>query len=126
MHIRRTTNTGRNLRFLHMKNTTLDNSEIQVQDERIVELDKIVTEVRELEEWEEVKMNILELGIQQGIEQGLVEIVCKRLTKGYTIEEIADMLEEDEATIQKIVDIAQKYAPKYDIEKILKELRKNK
>ena len=41
-----------------MKNTTLDNPEIQVQDERILELDKIVTEVRESEEWEEASMTL--------------------------------------------------------------------
>lgn len=124
-----------------MKNTRLDNPEIQVWDERIIELDKIVTEVKESEEWEEVKMNILELGmtkgvelgiqkgiqkgIQQGVQKGLVDITCKKLTKGYSIEEIADMLEEDEKTIRDIVEIAQKYAPEYDTDKILKEVWKN-
>ena len=113
-----------------MKNTTLDNPEIQVQDERIIELDKIVTEVRESEEWEEVKMNILELGMNKGIEigeqrgmqQGLVKQVCKKLIKGYSIKEIANHLEEDESTIQNIIEIAQKYSPEYDTAKILKEL----
>lgn len=124
----------------YMKNTRLDNPEIQVQDERIIELDKIVTEVKESEEWEEVKMNILELGmtkgvelgiqkgiqqgIQQGVQKGLVDITCKKLTKGYSIEEIADILEEDEKTIRDIVEIAQKYAPEYDTDKILKEVWK--
>ena len=126
----------------YMKNTTLDNPEIQVQDERIVELDKIVTEIRESEEWEEVKMNILELGmtkgvelgIQQGIQQGiqkgedkkLIELVCKKLEKNYSIEEIADILDEDIISIQNIVQVAKKYAPKYDTSKILKELWENK
>lgn len=117
-----------------MKNTTLDNPEIEVRDERILELDKIVTEVRESEEWEEVRMTILELGMnkgieigeQRGIQQGLIQQVCKKIIKGYNIGQIADMLEEDEATIRNIVDIAQKYAPEYDTAKILEELWKNK
>ena len=42
-----------------------------VKDKRIVELNDIVEEVKESEEWEAVKMNILEIGIEKGIEQGL-------------------------------------------------------
>ena len=38
------------------------------------------------------------------------------------IPEIADMLEEDEETIQKICDAASKHAPEYDIDKIIKDL----
>ena len=34
-------------------------------------------------------------------------------------------LGEDEVIIRNIVEIAQKYAPEYDIEKILKELLEN-
>lgn len=55
----------------YMKDTRIDNPEIMVKDERIVALDKIVTEVKESEEWEAVKMNILEIGIEQGIEKGI-------------------------------------------------------
>lgn len=55
----------------YMKNTRIDNPEIIVKDERIVALDKIVTEVKESEEWEAVQMNILEIGLQQGLEQGM-------------------------------------------------------
>ena len=54
----------------YMKNTTLDNPEIIVKDRRIVELDRIVTEVKRSEEWEAVKMNILEIGIAKGREEG--------------------------------------------------------
>ena len=57
----------------YMKNTTLDNPEIIVKDERILELDKIVTEVKQSEEWEAVKMNILEIGLEKGREEGRQE-----------------------------------------------------
>ena len=130
----------------YMKRTTLDNPEIEVKDERLIELDRIVREVKESEEWEAVKMNILEVGIERGkeiglergkeigLEQGkeiglergkeigLLEQVCKKMQKGLTVPEIADMLEEPEETIRRICEIAEKYAPEYDIENILKEL----
>lgn len=37
----------------YMKNTDINNPEILVKDERIVELDSIVTEVKSSEEWED-------------------------------------------------------------------------
>lgn len=55
----------------YMKNTTLDNPEIIVNDKRIQSLDRIVNEVKQSEEWEAVKMNILEIGIEKGIEKGI-------------------------------------------------------
>ena len=108
----------------YMKRTDIKNPEIQVYDARILELDEIVTEVKSSEEWEAVQMNILEVGIergtqigierglQQGLQQGLqkglqqklTELVDKKMKKGLSVAEIADMLEECEETIQKIVD----------------------
>lgn len=104
----------------YIKKTRIDNPEIQVKDPRILELDEIVTEVKSSEEWEAVQMNILEIGIergtqigierglQQGLQRGLqlklIEQVKKKLKKGLSIAEIADMLEESEETIQKIVE----------------------
>ena len=54
----------------YMKETTLDNSNITVQDDRILDLDRIVQDVKQSEEWEAVKMNILEIGIEQGMQKG--------------------------------------------------------
>lgn len=52
----------------------------------------------------------------------LIFQVCKKLQKNYRVPEIADMLETGEEEIQRICDIAMKYAPDYDIEKILEEV----
>lgn len=91
----------------YMKDTRIDNPEIITKDSRILELDGIVQEVMSSEEWEAVKMNILEIGIQSGIEQGekqkLTDQVNKKLKKGCAVEEIADMLEESVDTINEIV-----------------------
>ena len=63
----------------YMKNTTLDNPEIIVKDKRIQSLDRIVNEVKQSEEWEAVKMNILEIGIEKGIEQGKAASILELL-----------------------------------------------
>lgn len=100
----------------YMKETRMDNPDILVKDSRILELDDIVQEVKASEEWEAVKMNILEIGIekgkeigierglQQGLQQKLVQLVEKKVKKGLSVAEIADLLEESEETIQKIVE----------------------
>ena len=43
-------------------------------DDRLIELDRIVSEVKESEEWEAVEMNILEVGISNGEMKKLVSI----------------------------------------------------
>lgn len=63
----------------YMKNTTLDNEDITVKDQRIINLDKIVGEVRESEEWEAVEVNILEIGIEHGKEQGALKTLVKNV-----------------------------------------------
>lgn len=96
----------------YIKETRIDNPNILVKDSRILELDDIVQEVKASEEWEAVKMNILEIGIEKGkeigIERGLLvkltQLVEKKLKKGWSVTEIADVLEESEETIQKIVE----------------------
>lgn len=99
----------------YIKNTRIDNPEIVVKDPRILELDDIVQEVKASDEWESVKMGILEiglqrgteLGIEQGIQQGenlkLRSIVQKKHDKGCSVSEIADALEEPEEVIAQIV-----------------------
>lgn len=86
----------------YMKETRLENPEVIVKDSRIVELDDIVSEVKESEEWEAVKMNILEIGMEKGERLKLKAQVAKKLAKGCSAEEIADMLEEE---IEVIFDI---------------------
>ncbi|MCF2681213.1 hypothetical protein JQM69_11065 [Faecalicatena contorta] len=54
-----------------------------------------------------------------------IQIICKKLKKNKSVSEIADALEEEQDIVQKICDIAFKYAPDYDIEKIMKELNEN-
>lgn len=87
----------------YMKDTYLGNPEILVKDSRLLELDKIVEEVRESDEWEAVKMNILEIGKEFGAKEKLKEQIQKKLKKGCSADEIADMLEEKIEVIQQLI-----------------------
>ena len=59
----------------YMKETRIDNPNIVTKDSRILELNDIVQEVKASEEWEAVKMNILEIGMQHGEAKQLVNSV---------------------------------------------------
>lgn len=77
-----------------------------------------------------VEERAIEKGIEQGIEQGvdigekrkLINIISKKIAKGKSITEIADMLEENEEEIQQLYNIVVKYAPDFEIDKIMNEL----
>ncbi len=61
-------------------------------------------------------------GEAKGREQKLIQLVVKKLKKSYTVAQIADALEETEEEIRQIAEIAWKYAPEYDEDKILTEV----
>lgn len=54
----------------YMKETRLNNPDILVRDQRLLTLDSVVTEVKQSEEWEDVKMSILSIGMEKGEEIG--------------------------------------------------------
>ncbi len=64
----------------------------------------------------------ISIGIETGVYKTLISLTCRKLKKELSVSEIADILEEDTDTIQKICDIAQNYAPDYDEAKILDEI----
>ena len=102
----------------YMRDTTLENPDITVKDKRIIDLDRIVEEVKQSEEWEAVKMNILEIGIEQGMQQGIEQGIeqgikvliktCQELNVPRT--DIATRLMQ-EFSIKK--DTAEEYLGKY-------------
>ena len=90
----------------YMRHTTLDNHGIIVRDERILELDRIVSEVKQSEEWEAVKMNILEIGLQQGIERGMEQGLEQGLEQGARgmIETCQELCVSREETLRKLME----------------------
>ena len=111
---------------------------VVVKNEKIQRLDSIVCEVKESEEWEEVRMSIYSVALEQGFARGKelgkkvgeeigkeanrISLICKKLRRGKSVEEIADEMEENLESIKTVCIIASKYAPDYDIEEILKEV----
>lgn len=59
-------------------------------------------------------MNILEIGEEIGRDTKLVELICRKLQKGKSIQQIAEELEEDESLIEEICAAAASLAPDYD------------
>ncbi|MDE7068470.1 MAG: hypothetical protein K2O83_12610, partial [Schaedlerella arabinosiphila] len=61
-------------------------------------------------------------GYKEGEEKKLIELICKKMKKNCSAEEIADLLEEDKAKVETIYNTALDFAPDYNIEKIWKKL----
>ena len=61
-------------------------------------------------------------GYSEGEEKKLIELICKKMKKNCSAEEIADLLEEDKAKVETIYNTALDFAPDYNIEKIWNKL----
>ncbi len=77
----------------YMKNTTLDNPDIIIKDERILKLAEIVEEVKQSEEWAAIHTSIYSMGIERGKEEGLSEGLASGMIKGKT-DSILELLSE--------------------------------
>ncbi len=78
----------------YMKHTTLENPEILVKDERLTQLNEVVTEVKQSEEWEAVKMSILSIGLERGEQIGIERGMAKGMAQGIA-KSILALLEEN-------------------------------
>ncbi len=85
-----------------------------MRDKRLLELDEIVNEVKESEEWEDLEMDILDYGLERGREEGREEgrlegvkvLIKVCLEMGLSREEIAAKIQENfELTMDEIQDI---------------------
>ena len=63
--------------------------------------------------------------LERGRIEGQIKLICKKIQKGRSLEEISDALEEEPKNIQPIYDIAKQCAPEYDCDRIY-ELLTNK
>ncbi len=78
----------------------------------------LLTEYNEAEVMELFK----EDGKKEGADKHLIELICKKIKNGKSIDVIAGEVEEEVDIIRPICDAAAKYAPDYDVDAIYNEL----
>ena len=69
-------------------------------------------------------------GLAEGLERGkwmkTISLVCRKLARGKSPEEIAEDLEEEASVIAPICEVAGSFAPGYDADKIYEKLKEGK
>lgn len=107
----------------YIKKTDLNNPEITIRDERLLELDRIVREVKQSEEWEVVSMDLIDIGISRGISQGefknLISLISRKKDRHCSVPETAEMLEADIPLVQQVYDALEKYNAKTQWKEIM-------
>ncbi len=63
-----------------------------------------------------------EEGRAERADKHLIDQVCKKLARKLSAEEIADNLEEDISRIKRIIEVAEMFAPQYDVEQIYEKM----
>lgn len=124
----------------YMKETKLENPNILVEDQRLRLLDSVVTEVKQSEEWEDVKMSILSIGLEKGeeigkkigIEIGIAEGIAegRRGMAGIIISFLSDLGTvpgdlEERIRAEKNLDILSVWVRKAARSESVEEFRKN-
>lgn len=112
----------------YMKKSELDNPEILVRDERIMNLNRIVEEVKKSEEWEDVRMSIYSVGVEEGIERGehqaTLEMILRLLKEKGRVSATLEKKIRDEADKEHLyclVKLAAKAGSVKEFEKLMNE-----
>lgn len=71
--------------------------------------------------WKSIE-GLMERGYKEGAEKMLIQLVCRKYRKGWSAENIADMLEVDVDHVKRICDAAADFAPDYDCAEIYNRL----
>ena len=116
-------NPGKNLRDMlqYLENSTEEN----IKNKDIETIHHLMMDVKQdakvgiafMKSWEREYMLK-----REGEIKNLTKLVIKKIRKNLPVVDICNQLETDERTIRPIYDVAVRYAPDYDLDKILKEL----
>lgn len=114
----------------YMENTVYENAvnEDLREIHRIVETVKEDSEImlvhlRMQEEFKRKRAEGRAAGKAEGEFLNKITLICKKLKKNKTLEEIADDLEEDVFSIEPLYNMTKEFAPDYDPESILERLK---
>ena len=58
------------------------------------------------------------ISFEEGANKKLLGMICKKLYKGNTREQIAEEVEEDISMIENMIAVANKHAPEYELESV--------
>lgn len=72
---------------------------------------------------EELVNQGMERGIERGSELRLISMVCRKLKKGNSVEQIAKELEEELEVVERICEVAEQFSPEYDINQIYEAMQ---
>ena len=109
---------------LDQKKEELDQKKEEL-DQKKEELDQKKEELDQTNKELDQAKREAEQSAKRGELTTLIRQCIKKLQKGTSVEDIADMLEEDFSVIQSICNIAEKYAPEYEVEKICRDIEQN-
>ena len=62
-------------------------------------------------------------GFSNGELSNLIKMICRKLQKNKSPQVIAEELEEDLDTVQRICDASKDFAPEYDVKSIMEQLQ---
>lgn len=120
------------LDFMEYINKTTDKTAFDTKSSKIKLIRRQVNKiklsekmgVKYMQRWEEIAYAREEgriYGKTEGELLKLINLICKKIKKGQSPEEIAEVLEEEIETVLPIYNLAVGFAPEYDCEKIFKK-----
>ncbi|MCR5156091.1 MAG: hypothetical protein K6C96_05385 [Butyrivibrio sp.] len=117
-------------RLMEMLKYIVSGEKISSSNPEVNNLETIVSKIKKrpevtkkyMQQWDRERILVQEAKTE-GREQALIGLICKKLSKGKSMEAIASEVEEDEEYVKTICSIAGKYHPEYDVEKIYEELK---
>ena len=90
--------------------------------------EKIRMQCQAREDYEHDRATLLRQGREEGREEGdirrLLTLICRKLSKGKELREIADDLEEKEKDLKDMYEFVLTFAPEYDEKKVFEEYMK--
>ena len=118
-------------RLMEVLKYIVSGEKLNTSNPEVNDLETVVSKIKKrpevtkkyMQQWDRERILVQEANIK-GKEQGLIELICKKLIKGKNLDIIASEIEEDKEFVEEICSVAKKYIPDYDVERIYDEWKK--